>query len=86
MEPGKRLGLKGGRKPSIFLVPVCFIQSKLFLRNCCVTGTGLGAGEEVDNKQCGRCPHGAHSLVCFNDGPGLEGVLDFKWIPMEGSK
>ena len=75
------MGLKGGREPSVFFAPVCFILlSKLFLRTYSVIGIGLGAGDESDNKQCSHSPHGVHSLVRFNGSPGHGNPLQYSCL------
>lgn len=76
-----------GTKPFVFLAPARLLLSvKTIFENCYVTGSGLGAGDEAENKQWGPCPHGVDRLVCFADCSGLEDVRDFKWSPMEHSE
>ena len=75
------MGLKGGREPSVYFAPVCFILlSKLFLRTYSVRGIGLGAGDESDNKQWSHSPQGVHSLVCFNGSLGHGNPLQYSCL------
>lgn len=75
--------------PFVFLTPVCLVLfSQIYFGELVCNRHWARGWDEAGNKQCNPCPHGVHSLVCFDDCPGaleMLGILSgVQWSTVNG--